>query len=84
MIIFFNKNVRDDMMEYLIQNGIGCKPYFTPIHTQPYYTEEFDFKKGDFPITDMVSDECIAIPFYTTITTEEMDYVIEKIKAYKK
>lgn len=83
-VIRVDKNIRDDMMDYLIKNGIGCKPYFTPIHTQPYYAEKFGFKKGDFPITDMIADECIAIPFYTNITKEEMDYVVEKIKAYRK
>jgi len=82
-VIRVDKSIRDNMMEYLIKNGIGCKPYFTPIHTQPYYAEKFGFKKGDFPVTDMIADECIAIPFYTNITEEEMDYVIEKIKAYK-
>jgi len=27
---------RDKVMEYLIEHGVGCKPYFTPIHLQPF------------------------------------------------
>lgn len=81
-IIRVNKCIRDSFMEYLISEGVNCKPYFTPIHTQPYYIESFNFKKGNFPITDLAGEECMAIPFYTTMTTDEMDYVIETIKRY--
>lgn len=81
-VIRVNKAIRDKFMEYLISNGIGCKPYFTPIHTQPYYAQKFSFKKGDFPVTDLVGDECVALPFYTSMTTEEIDYVTVTIKSF--
>lgn len=82
-VIRVDKSIRNNLMDYLMANGVGCKPYFTPIYTQPYYIKEFGFKKGDFPITDAAGDECIAIPFYTTMTKEEADYVIETIKSYR-
>ncbi len=82
-VIRVNKSIRDNFMNYLISNDIGCKPYFTPIHTQPYYAEMFGFKCGDFPITDSVADECVAIPFYTTMTIDEINYVVEVIKNYE-
>lgn len=81
-VIRFDKLVRNNIMDYMMSKGIGCKPYFTPIHTQPYYAETFGFKKGDFPITDSIGDECIAIPFYTSMTTQEVDYVVDIIKKY--
>lgn len=83
-VIRVDKDIRDKFMDFLISNGIGCKPYFTPIHTQPYYAQSFGFKKGDFPITDLVGDECVALPFYTSMTTDEIDYVIQTIKSFNK
>lgn len=82
-VIRVDQSIRNDLMDYLMDNGVGCKPYFTPIHTQPYYIERFGFKQGDYPITDQAGEECLAIPFYTTMTTEEIDYVVECIKQYK-
>jgi perosamine synthetase len=81
-VIRVDKSIRNALMDNLIQNGIGCKPYFSPIHTQPYYVESFGFKYGDYPVTDKAGEECLAIPFYTTMTEEDIDYVVEHIKSY--
>lgn len=80
-VIRLEKDIsRSKVMDYLRQNGIGCKPYFTPIHLQPYMRDMFGFKQGDFPITETISDSTIAIPFYNNLTVEEIDYVVEKLK----
>ncbi|NLG80195.1 MAG: hypothetical protein GX492_10330 [Firmicutes bacterium] len=55
--------------------GIGCRPYFTPIHLQPFYRAEFGFKEGDFPVTEFAGRTSIAIPFHNHLTAEEIDYV---------
>ncbi|MEW6105648.1 MAG: DegT/DnrJ/EryC1/StrS family aminotransferase [Bacillota bacterium] len=41
--------VRDHVMRRFQEAGIGCRPYFTPIHLQPFYRAEFGFKEGDSP-----------------------------------
>jgi perosamine synthetase len=71
---------RDNVMKYLNQEGVQCKPYFTPIHLQPFYVDMFGFKKGDYPITEDVSSRTIALPFYTNLTEEQIDYVVRKLK----
>ena len=71
---------RNKMIDYLTENGIACKPYFTPIHLQPYMKELFGFKEGDFIVTEKVGNSTIALPFYNNLNEEEIDYVVEKIK----
>ena len=71
---------RDGVIKYLNQEGVQCKPYFTPIHHQPFYKDMFGFKKGDFPITEDVSSRTIALPFFTNLQEEQIDYVVEKLK----
>ena len=71
---------RDNVIEYLNQEGIQCKPYFTPIHLQPFYKDMFGFKEGDFPITEDVSSRTIALPFFNNLKEEQIDYVVEKLK----
>ncbi len=42
---------RNKVIKYLNEEGVQCKPYFTPIHLQPFYRKMFGYKEGDFPVT---------------------------------
>jgi len=72
--------VRDHVMRRFQEANIGCRPYFTPIHLQPFYRDTFGFKKGDFPMTELAGRTSIAIPFHNHITCEEVDYVAETLE----
>ena len=71
---------RDRVIEYLNQEGVQCKPYFTPIHLQPFYRKMFGFREGDFPVTEDVSGRTIALPFFNNLQKEQIEYVVEKLK----
>lgn len=80
-VIRVDENIdRDKVMQYLIDNGIGCRPYFTPVHLQSYIRELTGHKEGDFPITEKVARSTIALPFFNKITDEQIDYVVDKLK----
>lgn len=72
--------IRDCVMQHLLDNGIGCRPYFTPIHLQPFYREMFGFKEGDFPNTELAGRTSIAIPFHNRLTFEEVEYVAQVLE----
>lgn len=67
---------RDEVMQYLLDNGVACRPYFTPIHLQPYFRKLFGYEEGDFPITEQIAASTIALPFYNNLQEEQMDYVV--------
>ena len=71
---------RDKVIKYLNEEGVQCKPYFTPIHLQPFYRKMFGYKEGDFPITEDVGGRTIALPFFNNLKEEQIDYVVEKLK----
>lgn len=71
---------RDLILNKLREKGIGCSNYFTPIHLQPFYRKLFGYKKGDFPITEKVSERTIALPFYNNLKEEQIDYICENLK----
>jgi len=80
-VIRLEKSInRDGVIKYLNREGVQCKPYFTPIHLQPFYKDMFGFRKGDFPITEDVSARTIALPFFNNLKEEQIDYVVEKLK----
>lgn len=77
----FTKNDRDQILKILKENGIGCSNYFTPIHIQPFYQELFNYKRGDFPITEKISERTIALPFYNNLKEEQIDFIVENLKS---
>ena len=44
------------LMCRLAEAGISSRPYFTPIHLQPYYRRKFGYRRGDFPNTEFLGD----------------------------
>jgi len=75
---------RDRILKGLRERGIECRAYFSPIHLQPFYREMFGYKRGDFPITESVSERTIALPFYNNLKEEEVEYVVENLKEVMK
>jgi len=66
---------RADIIARLEAQGIPSRPYFTPIHLQPFYAERFEYRRGDFPITEALGDSCLALPFSGVMAEEQVDYV---------
>ena len=71
----FDREDRDLVLEQLRGEGIGCNNYFAPIHLQGFYRERFGFRQGQFPITEHVSDRTIALPFFNTLSADQIDTV---------
>ena len=75
----FEPGDRDEVMQELRAEGIGCNNYFPPIHLQPYMAEQFGFKPGDFPVTEYVAARTLALPFFGSMTTRQIDRVCETL-----
>jgi len=71
---------RDRVMQYLLEHGIDCRPYFPAIHLQPFYQRTFGYQKGSFPVTESIAASTLAIPFYNNLLESEIDYVAETLK----
>jgi perosamine synthetase len=76
----FNSKDRDIIMKKLQQRGISCSTYFIPIHLQPFYQKKFGYKRGDFPVSESVSDRSIALPFYSNLKRVDIDYITDSLK----
>jgi dTDP-4-amino-4,6-dideoxygalactose transaminase len=72
---------REMVMRRLAEAGIPSRPYFTPIHLQPFYRNKFGYKRGDFPVTEYLGDVSLALPFSGVMTEEQVDFVCQKLRA---
>lgn len=70
---------RDRVIELLKEKGVASNNYFPPIHLQKFYKEDFGFKEGDFPVTEAISKRTIALPFFSELADEEIDYVCKSL-----
>lgn len=76
----YSREDRDAILAKLKEKGIGCSNYFSPIHLQPFYRKLFGYKKGDFPVTEKVSERTVALPFYNNLREEQIGYVCENLE----
>ncbi len=70
---------RMKLARMLAEKNIPVRPYFLPIHLQPYMLERFGYKEGDFPITEDLGERGLALPFSGVMTEEQVDYVCREL-----
>jgi perosamine synthetase len=80
-VIRVNKNIRQEVVDFLQDNGISCRKYFPCIHLEPFYKKRFGYKEGDFPIAEEISKQTIALPFYNNLNHGDIDYIVNKLKS---
>lgn len=71
---------RDALAQKLIANGIPVRPYFAPIHLQPYMVERFGFRRGDYPVTEDLGNRSLALPFSGVMSEAEVEQVCATIE----
>jgi dTDP-4-amino-4,6-dideoxygalactose transaminase len=66
---------RNTLAKHLEARGVPVRPYFLPIHLQPYMVERFGYKEGDFPVTEDLGQRGLALPFSSVMTEGQVDFV---------
>lgn len=70
---------RDRVAKSLSDQGVPTRPYFAPIHLQPYYRSRFGWRPGAFPVTEDIGSRTLALPFFTRMAPEQVDYVADAL-----
>lgn len=76
----YTQERRDAILARLREQKIGCNNYFTPIHLQPFYREQFGYKPGDFPATEALAARTIALPFHNRLSERDVDAVVDAFR----
>lgn len=71
---------RDQLAAQLSAAGIPVRPYFLPIHLQPYMVKRFGYKEGDFPVTEDLGRRGLALPFSGVMTEDQVDKVCQVLR----
>ena len=80
MIRFAPGLERDRIAQRLEEAGIPARPYFLPIHLQPYMVERFGYQPGDFPVTEDLGRRGLALPFSGVMSEEQVELVCQELR----
>jgi dTDP-4-amino-4,6-dideoxygalactose transaminase len=73
---------RDDLMQFLNKQGIGCAVYYpVPLHMQECF-HPMHYAPGDFPESMKAASETLALPIYPELSEEQINYVVDNIKKF--
>lgn len=73
---------RDALQAHLKAMGIGSEVYYPlPLHLQPCYAD-LGYKKGDFPISEKLAAESLALPVHAELNAGDLEYVCDAIRSF--
>ena len=77
---------RNPLLAYLNQKGIDAKTHYSiAIHEQEGYPWGKDAEiRGSLANAEKNAASCISLPMFAELTAEEVDYVIDTVKSWKK
>jgi dTDP-4-amino-4,6-dideoxygalactose transaminase len=68
---------RDEIIAELKEAGVETRAYFCPpVHEQRYFAQ---FSDRRLPRTERLARRVITLPFFTSITQDEMDFVVNAL-----
>ncbi|PKL10177.1 MAG: aminotransferase, partial [Spirochaetae bacterium HGW-Spirochaetae-8] len=73
---------RERLQNYLKDHGIlSMIHYPVPPHLAECY-RYLGYSEGDFPMTELYAKQCLSLPLYAGMTSEEIDYLIGIVNKY--
>lgn len=72
---------RKGLYDFMHENMVHVQVLYIPMHLMPYY-RQFGWKEGDMPMAENYYAHCLALPMFPSLTDEEQDWVIGKVKSF--
>ncbi len=79
-VVRFSPEIDRDLLARKLDDAdIPARPYFLPVHLQPYMVERFGFQQGDFPITEDLGRRGLALPFSGVMSEAQVETVCQAL-----
>ncbi len=73
-----NKEIHENIFNYLRSKSIGVQLHYLPVHLQPFYLN-MGFYKGLFPNSENYAISSFSLPIFTSITNEDIKRVVHEL-----
>jgi dTDP-4-amino-4,6-dideoxygalactose transaminase len=71
---------RDQVLEMLKAENIGCGIHFVSVHMQPYYQERFGYKTDSYPNAAWLSQRILSLPLFPQMTETDVQDTARAIR----
>lgn len=71
---------RDQFIECMAREGVGCSVHYIPLHLHPYWRDTYGLKKEDFPHAQAFFEGAVSLPIYTRMTEDDQEHVIAAVR----
>lgn len=68
---------RAEFIRQMKERGIGTSVHFIPLHLHPFYRERYGYQPQDLPEATREYQRYLSLPFFPSMSTEQVEYVIE-------
>lgn len=65
------------VMKKLAHKGIGCRPFFYPMHMQPVFRKMGLFREERYPVSEYISEKGFYVPSGLGLKEEQQKYIID-------
>lgn len=71
---------RNQFIEKMAENGIGCSVHYIPLHLQPYWRETYHLLPENFPVSSSAYERIVSLPIYTKMSQSDCDRVVNSVR----
>jgi perosamine synthetase len=75
---------RDELMKRLKERGIDTRTFFIPVHLQPVFSGDPDYKDVRCPVSDELGRRGFYLPSGLALTAAQIKEVCAAVKAVQK
>lgn len=72
---------RDEVVARLRKRQVSVMVNYRAIHQLTYFRDRFGFKPDDFPIAQAIGDATLSLPFYPSMSPDDVDTVVYHLRA---
>ena len=71
---------RKELYDHLHNQGVYVQVHYVPLHSHPYYVKRYGIQ--NFPYAEAYYAECLSLPMYPSLTSDEQEFVIQSVLEY--
>lgn len=71
---------RDEAIERLFAQGIGCSVHYIPLHLQPYWRDRYALQAAQFPHSQHAYEQMLSLPIYTRMGDADVERVVQAVR----
>lgn len=75
--ILIKEGKRDILIDYLKKRGIGSRPFYPPLHSEPVYN-----RNENHPISELISKQGLWLPSSCKLSNDNIEFICKEIIKY--